>query len=259
MTRSFAPACLAACALLLLAGCNLPGKPGPGPEVPRPDSVVDFHQLYSQNCSGCHGEKGANGAATDLANPEYEAWIDDQHLHDAIANGEKGTLMPAFGKASGGDLTEQQVNAIVQGMRSAWRKSGDAFGGQTPPPYAASGKGDPAHGQAVYEAACARCHAPGKPGGNILDGAYLGLIVPQTIRTTVVPGRPDIGHPDWRSLQPGHPLTDAEVTDVAAWMISQRPANPGQPYPNSQPASAEPRGNEVAPAAQNSPLSEQHR
>jgi len=36
-------------ALSCLAGCSrLPGKPAPGPEVPRPDSVLDPVVLYRQ-------------------------------------------------------------------------------------------------------------------------------------------------------------------------------------------------------------------
>ena len=55
-------------------GCmNAPGRPAPGPEVPRPDQVMDFATLYKQNCAGCHGENGKNGAAISLANPVYLA------------------------------------------------------------------------------------------------------------------------------------------------------------------------------------------
>lgn len=230
-------------AAILLQGCNLPGRPGPGPEVPRPEAVTSFDTLYSQNCAGCHGATGEHGAATDLANPEYEAFIDDASLRDVIANGRKGTLMPGFGVHGGGSLADNQIDALVQGMRARWRKE-DAFAGQTPPVYKATSAGDPSKGQAVYNAACARCHGasaqqPG-PSGSILDGAFLGLIDPQMVRTTIVAGRPDVGQPDWRGLVPGHVLTDAEVTDVTAWLLAQKPVNPGQPYPDNQPASVRP-------------------
>ena len=26
-------------------------------------------------------------------------------------------------------------------------------------------------------------------------------------------------------------MTDSDVSDVTAWLLAQRPANPGQPYP----------------------------
>jgi len=221
---------------LALAGCNLPGKPNAGPEVPRPENVVSFDKLYGQNCAGCHGADGKDGSATDLANAEYQALIDDAALREVIAKGRKGTLMPGFSIGSGGMLTDQQVDVLIQGMRARWRQ-GNPFAGETPPPYKAAHAGEPERGKAVYAIACARCHgtSAGQPGkaGSILDGSFLSLIDEQKIRTTVIAGRPDIGEPDWRGHIPGRAMTDEEVTDVSAWMMSQKPANPGQPYPNA--------------------------
>src|SRR5215470_2593628 len=91
---------LSVLALLALAGCNLPGKPKPGPEVPRPDQVLGFDALYKSNCAGCHGADGQKGAATNLANPAYQALIDDASLREVVAKGAKGTLMPGFSIAS---------------------------------------------------------------------------------------------------------------------------------------------------------------
>jgi len=239
----FGKLCLSV-ACVALAGCNLPGKPKPDAEVPRPDSVTSFHVLYAQNCAGCHGADGQNGPATDLANPVYQALIDDATLRDVIANGEKGTLMPGFHAGSGGSLTDVQIDALVKGIRDRWAK-GNVLQGQNAPPYKATGPGNAGHGQQVYMTACARCHGapdakkPG-PAGSILEGSFLALVNEQTIRNTVIAGRPDIGQPDWRGAVPGHPLTDADVTDVTAWMLSQRPANPGQPYPDYRPTTEPP-------------------
>ena len=60
------------------------------------------------------------------------------------------------------------------------------------------------------------------------------------IRTTVIAGRPDLGHPDWRGYVPGHPLTDSDVSDVTAWLLAQRLANPGQSYPDNSTTSEKP-------------------
>ena len=76
-------------ACLAVLGCGpLPGRPRPGPEVLRPDQVVDFAQLYRENCSACHGAQGMNGPSYPLANPEYQAIIHEPQLHQVIANGE---------------------------------------------------------------------------------------------------------------------------------------------------------------------------
>lgn len=226
---------LCALASVVLAGCNLPGKPKAGPEVPRPEQVVAFEKLYGSNCAGCHGADGKDGAATDLANPEYETLIDDASLREVIAKGEKGTLMPGFALQNGGTLTDQQIDALVQGMRSRWRQAKP--GGEAMPPYKASHAGDAARGEVVYAIACARCHGESrqKPGKaeSILDGSFLALINEQTVRTTIIAGRPDIGEPDWRGHIPGRAMTDDEITNVSAWLMSQKPAMPGQPYANA--------------------------
>jgi cytochrome c oxidase cbb3-type subunit 3 len=234
---------MAGVALALTVGCNLPGRPQGGPEVPRPESVTSFDRLYGENCAGCHGKNGDNGPAANLANPIYQALIDDASLRDVIANGEKGTLMPGFARKTGGPLTDAQVDAIVQGIRARWKKD-NALNGETAPPYKAAHAGDASKGQAVYALACARCHGEDAhhhgSAGSILDGSFLALINEQTVRTTIIAGRPDIGEPDWRNHIPGRAMTDDEITNVSAWLIAQRPARPGQPYPNTQPTSEKP-------------------
>jgi len=142
-------------ALFVLSGCSrFPGKPGPGPEVPRPDSIVDPVVLFSQNCAGCHGADGKQ--------------------------------------------------------------------------YAAKSPGNATHGLAVYGTYCASCHGPdgngGEKAGSIVKHAYLALITDQGLRTIVITGRPDFNAPDWRNNVPGHPMTEQDITDVVAWLASQRPA-----------------------------------
>jgi cytochrome c oxidase cbb3-type subunit III len=214
-------------------GCvSLPGRPKPGPEVPRPDSIVDFATLYAENCAGCHGAAGVNGPSYPLANPTYQAIVDEPTLRQVIANGAPGTLMPAFAATAGGSLTEQQIDALVHGMRAAWAKP-SALAGATPPSYRAAKQADSAHGEQVYTTYCASCHGASKQAaeqagkgkaGSIVDPAFLTLVSDQVLRTVVIAGRPDIGQPDWRNDIPGHPMSDQEVTDVVGWLAGQRPA-----------------------------------
>jgi cytochrome c oxidase cbb3-type subunit 3/ubiquinol-cytochrome c reductase cytochrome c subunit len=208
---------------------------------------MSFDQLYGKNCAGCHGVNGKNGVALNLSNPEYQALVDDATLRDVISNGEKGTLMPAFKQE--GTLTDAQIDALIREIRRRWQKP-NAFGGATPPPFKALHPGDAAKGQQVYTAACASCHGESaqKPGkdGSILEGAFLALINEQTVRTIVIAGRPDIGQPDWRNHIKGHWLSDDEITDVTAWLMAQRSANPVQPYRSRG-------GTEVQPLANKQP------
>jgi len=215
-------------ALFVLSGCSrFPGKPGPGPEVPRPDSIVDPVVLFSQNCAGCHGADGKQGPAMMLSDPVYLAIVDDETLRTVVSKGRPGTAMSAFAQKEGGMLTDEQVNAIIRGIRQRWSKP-DALGSDVAPPYAAKSPGNATHGLAVYGTYCASCHGPdgngGEKAGSIVKHAYLALITDQGLRTIVITGRPDFNAPDWRNNVPGHPMTEQDITDVVAWLASQRPA-----------------------------------
>src|SRR5580692_6314293 len=94
-------------ALLLVAasaagiGCgHIPGRPGPGPEVVRPEEVLDFPTLYKQNCAACHGDNGRNGATIALSNPAFIAVAGEAQIRDVISKGVPNHLMPAFEKSS---------------------------------------------------------------------------------------------------------------------------------------------------------------
>ncbi|HXJ96370.1 MAG TPA: cytochrome c [Terriglobia bacterium] len=230
------PSSLAFCeifAVLILAGCaSLPGRPGPGPEVVRPDEVLDFNTLYKQNCSGCHGTGGKGGAAVSIGDPVYQALVDDAALHRIITNGLPGTLMPAWGRSAGGLLTEQQINVLIQGMRAHWADP-SALNGDVPPPYTPSAPGDATRGADVYQTFCAMCHGPGGRGGpvarSIVDGSFLGLVTDQELRTMIIVGVPGTAMPNWRNRAP-RPMSSEEISDVVAWLAAQRPQFPGQPY-----------------------------
>ena len=219
---------LALLAMLAFPACSrLSGKPAPGPEVPRPDSILDPVTLFSQNCSGCHGAEGRNGPAMALSDPLYLAIADDDTLRTTIARGRPGTAMSAFAQKEGGMLTDEQINAIVRGIRQRWAKP-DQISGAATPPYAAKIGGSPQRGETVYASFCASCHGSGAAGGPkagaITNGAYLSLVSDQGLRTLVITGRPDFDAPDWRGNVPGRPMTDQEITDVVAWLVAQRPS-----------------------------------
>jgi cytochrome c553 len=80
----------------------------------------------------------------------------------------------------------------------------------------------------VFTTFCASCHGPEGQGtaqvGSIVNPNYLSLMTDQGLRTIVIIGRPDFNAPDFRNNVPGHPMTDQDITDVVAWLSSQRPA-----------------------------------
>jgi len=212
-------------AAILFAGCDsLPGRPTQADLPLRPSDVTDFAALYGENCAGCHGADGKFGAAIAMNNPVYLAIVDDASLRRVIADGAPGTAMPPLAQRAGGSLTDHQIDILIGGMRKTWAGAPDAGAGA--PPYSSSTPGDSGHGAQVYEAECRSCHGPdGKGGraGSIVDASYLSLVSNQYIRTVVIAGRPELGHPDWKNDVAGKPLTPEQVSDVVAWLASKRP------------------------------------
>ena len=98
---------------------------------------MDFNTLYARNCAGCHGRGGKGGAAIPLSDPVFLAIADDAAIRRTAANGVPGTPMPAFAQSAGGMLTDQQIDAIVGGIRS-WAKP-DLVRGEILPPYSCAG------------------------------------------------------------------------------------------------------------------------
>ena len=226
--------------LVLLSACSTPnGQPQKGSEPVAPNQVVDFGTLYAQNCAACHGSEGRGGASIALANPVYLAIVDENAVRNVVANGVRGTSMPAFAQSAGGLLTDEQINVITSGMFSRWERKG-ILDGANPPSYAAKTTGDVARGGIVLGTFCASCHGTeghgGSKGSAISNDSFLALVSDQGLRTIVITGRPDLGAPDWRGNIPGKPMTDREITDVVAWLASRRVQTPGQPYSASNDA-----------------------
>jgi cytochrome c oxidase cbb3-type subunit 3 len=215
---------------LVLSAC---GTPHIDEEILAPNQVLDFATLYSENCAACHGKHGRGGAAIALANPIYLGVVDDGTIRKVVANGVRGTSMPAFAESAGGLLTDKQVDVITQQIRARWSKPG-ILDGANPPGYAAKSAGDPQRGEAAYTTYCQSCHGPdgrgGPKGSAITNDSFLALVSDRGLRTIVITGRPELGAPDWRGNVPGKPMSDQDVTDVVAWLASRRVEDPGQPY-----------------------------
>jgi cytochrome c oxidase cbb3-type subunit III len=223
---------------LLLCGCDLShGRPGKDSETLAPDEIADFKILYAENCAGCHGADGRGGAAIALADPVYLAIADEQAIRKVIANGARGTSMPAFARSAGGMLTDKQIDVLTTQIRTRWSRPG-ILNDVEAPSYAAKSAGDTARGEIAYKTYCQSCHGEegrgGKKGSAITDGAFLALVSDQGLRTVVLAGRPELNAPDWRGNVRGQSMSEQEITDVVAWLASKRLQYPGQPYPAAQ-------------------------
>jgi mono/diheme cytochrome c family protein len=220
-------------ALLLLAGCELPGKPKPDDRYVPPQDVRSFAALYRQNCAGCHGADGTLGAAPPLDDQLFRALVPDAVLQSVVAGGRPGTLMPAFAIAQGGTLTAEQVHILAAGIKTHWGPAPPAPP-DAPPYLAAQQPTGRADGAAAFARACATCHGThgqgGKSAGAINDPVFLALISDQALRRIIITGRPDLGMPDYASPagRPAGfaPLTAAEVTALVELLAGWRQGSP---------------------------------
>jgi cytochrome c oxidase cbb3-type subunit 3 len=216
-----------------VAGCDLvPGRAKAREQHETvPTQVATFHALYNQQCAGCHGRDGRLGAARPLNDPVYLALVPAPRLRQVIAEGVPGTAQPAFAASAGGLLTDEQIDALVQGLAAAWARP-DAVRDVSVPPYATK-PGNPERGGAVFATACASCHGAdgrgGAKGRAVVDPSYLALVSDQHLRTTVIAGRTDLGMPDWRGQIAGRALAPQEIADVVAWLATKRVPVPGRP------------------------------
>ena len=221
---------------LALAGCKARSNllSPPNEEVVDPRGIVDFSKLYATNCAGCHGANGRGGAAIGLASAGYLSLVGDTDLRQVIEHGRPGTAMPAFAQSTGGTLSDVQVGALVQGIRS-WTKTTPLEDAQ--PTYRLSEAADAVRGARAFAERCASCHGADGRGakglGSIVDPDFLELVSEQWLRTGIVAGRPEQGCPDWHGVD-GRALSSADVSDTVAWLWSHRRQSPLEPYRSAQ-------------------------
>jgi cytochrome c oxidase cbb3-type subunit III len=250
------------CAIGLCAGCDFPGKPNPEDRPVSPDNVVNFKEIYTRNCAGCHGADGESGPAPPLNDSLFRALVPEAELGRVVSAGRQGTPMPAFAQPNGGTLTPAQIQVLVHGIKGIPHnvRAGEAqvgggavkaedgeniaaeWGAPKPSP-----KNGPAYllskhasthtsreyeqiRKTVFARACAGCHGEqGKGdngGGAINDPSFLALASDQGLRRLVITGRPDLGMPDYAGTDGRdpdfRPLTPSEVDDLVDLLASWR-------------------------------------
>lgn len=229
---------------LLASGCGRFDAHKPAFRPVPADQVLDFAQLFKENCAGCHGAQGKLGPAPPLNDPTFWRIISDTELTAVILEGRPDTPMPAFARENGGPLTDAQVKVLVSNLRSHWLTYG-RWHAYTPNYAAESPKtGDKDRGLKVFARACAGCHGEDGTGGDmagaINDHAFLALISDQALRRLVITGRPDLGMPDFAGADGRDddfkPLTSSEVDDLVALLSHWRRTGAAEPKSRSKTA-----------------------
>lgn len=215
-------------ALLLMASVQVAlAQDGPG-------DPVRGGELFVENCAVCHGVDGQGRIGASLESfPGIDAGA---ALEAVIAAGVPGSVMPAWGESNGGPFGAQDIDDLAAYIVAA-------FGGTQPitplPTYVAPPipalpqvEGDPSAGAVVYQSNCVVCHGDQGQGrfGLALAKAWPVNDPPIYIQQVVRQGIEGSTMPAWARAN-GGPLSDAEIGDVAAFVLTLEPASSPTPVP----------------------------
>ena len=138
--------------------------------------------LFTEYCSPCHGQFGEGGPnparAGDIILPissaEFLKTRDDATIRNIISFGQPDSGMSPFGDSNGGPLNDEQLDALVEYIRS-WEanppvQAPPQFATPTPPPTPEVTAPTPEPipsltGGQLYTIACASCHGAVGEGG----------------------------------------------------------------------------------------------
>ena len=233
-------------ALTFVIGCNGSSSssipPAPAPVTKVADAAVvatvavdaDVSKLspegqYMALCAPCHG-KDAKGYGADnspsLVNPTFLESATDEFLKRSIIEGRPGTSMGAYGKARGGPLDDQAVEAMVGWIRAQ---------GPAVKQLAAVGKGDATGGAKLYGEYCKTCHGDATTRGvapHLANAAWQQQASDAFIRHGIVHGRPETKMAAFGNVMSGKQIDDLvayiRVLGGAAPKIGQLPAPTGK-------------------------------
>ncbi len=205
------------------------GRIRPQAQGPTQDELELGARLYAENCAVCHGPNGEGRVGATLAK-DWPSIRPDLRVKDTIVNGVSGSPMPAWSQQKGGPLTDEEIEALVAYILS-WETGGPRVLPPAPtvtprPPITPVPgiQGDPNRGAVVYDQNCAICHGPNGEGrvGATLAKAWPSIRPDLRVRETIENGVPGSPMPAW-SQQKGGPLSDQDVNDVVAFILSWSP------------------------------------
>ena len=170
-------------------------------------------ELYADNCATCHGTNGEGGIGPALNSRDLLTATMDETLVGLTRFGVPSTLMPAWGQASGGPFTDEQLNQLVAFIR-AWEPT-------APKISLAAEEPDPIRGAEIFETTCFICHGQDGQGTStapaLNDPERLQKFDDIWYRNTIARGRPAKGMPTWGTV-----LSPAQINDIVALIAAWR-------------------------------------
>ncbi len=252
---------LTAVLMVLVSGTVFALKPAPAEPAAETvvattltDQILAGQDLYSVNCTECHGDdgsvaviKGVEGLEgkeiTPINSRDVLYTITDSAMYEVIAYGRPNEGMTPFGKAYGGELSKSEIDYIVTFMRYMWD---DRF---EPPqlkplfPRLAAGEvpSYDVHIQPIVKRYCISCHRAGKTNDNYLMTSYDEILTTgdnkanniiagdpnsyllQVIQGTPIPDPKDPGKIMINTMPPNHALKPDIVDVFVRWIMNGMP------------------------------------
>jgi mono/diheme cytochrome c family protein len=153
------------------------------------DQISAGQDLYSVNCTQCHG---ADGTVTQIIgvqglegklilaihSTDVLYTLDDTALAQVIAYGRPEAGMTPFGKAYGGQLSASNMDNIVTFMRYSWddRFVAPVFKPLFPPLANGEAPSYDVHIQPIVKRYCLSCHSAGQTNNHFLMDSYVDIL-----------------------------------------------------------------------------------
>lgn len=183
-------------------------------------------RLYAQNCSVCHGETGEGRIGATLAK-DWPSIRPDLRVRSTIERGIANTPMVPWGRAYGGPLSTEEIDALVAYILT-WESGGERFIAPTPilstrpviTPLP-NVEGDPNRGAVLFDQNCAVCHGADGQGriGAALAKNFSSVRPDLTVKSTISNGIANSPMPAWSQAN-GGPLSEQEIDDLTAFVLS---------------------------------------
>jgi mono/diheme cytochrome c family protein len=107
-------------------------------------------EIFSEQCSSCHGANGEGGVGTTLNSKTLLQNTQDERFMAVVRAGVPSTTMPAWSVDFGGPLTDEDIRSVVAYMRS-WESTAPVIEPAVFEPNAEEGA-------LIFETTCATCH-----------------------------------------------------------------------------------------------------